>query len=134
MKTRMWVLAGTLLLISTFGISAGDDPTPDIAEIMTKGHKPGGFKTMIADELKKGSPDWTALQEQTKEFVKLADALGKNEPPKGSADSWKKQTEAYAKIVHSLEAGAKKKSKSECNSAMGKLNQSCAGCHRLHKP
>lgn len=133
MKTRICMAAAIVLFVFAIGSAASDDPVPDISEIMTKGHKPGGFKDKINAELKKGTPDWSAVQEQAKDFAKLADALGKNKPPKGSADSWKKQCEAYAKIVTSLDTAAQKKSKTDCTSAMGKLNQSCNTCHKAHK-
>lgn len=132
MKTSLGMLA-CLLCLGLTAAWAADDKPADIADVMTKGHKRGGFKDTIANELKKGSPDWMAAQEKAKEFVTLAEDLGKNKPPKGSEADWKKQCDSYVKIVKELAAACEKKNKAGANSAMQKLNKTCASCHNAHQ-
>lgn len=132
-KLATMLLTCTLLL-SVGAATAADDAVPDISEIMSKCNK-GNASLMakIKAEAGKGSPDWMSIQESTAEFAKLADALGKNKPPKGSAANWKTECDKYSKLVKSLDAAAQKKSKADCTKIVGNLQRTCAGCHKQHK-
>lgn len=135
MKARFFLLAGMLAFTCGFGLAAAATMrSPDISEIMNKGHNAKtGFIVQLRNEMKKGSPDWKTVQDTSSEFVKLAEGLPANDPPKGSKDSWKKLCDTYVKTVKDLDAAAQKKNKSGCDAALAKLGKSCGGCHSQHK-
>ncbi len=109
--------------------------TPSIKEIMGKLNK-GTDCTMqvLRKQLRTEEPNWDAVREQTKKFADLAEALGKNDPPRGGKDSWEKLTKAYAEHAKALDEAAKSKDKTAAKSAHAKLAGSCKACHDAHKP
>ncbi|VTS04684.1 hypothetical protein [Tuwongella immobilis] len=113
-------------------LSAGD--TPDIKTIMKKVNGKDGLKTSLTAATK-GKPDWDAVAEQSKELVSLAEAMGKNTPPKGDAKSWEKLTKAYLKNATAVAAAAEKKDVKGFASATTKFfsGATCGGCHKSHK-
>ncbi len=129
----------TVLLAALFSFCVGTASwammnTATIEDIMTKGHKKGGFRDQINIELKKGTPDWTAVQTAASEFKTLAEDLGKNKPPKGSEASWKKACDEYFGYVKELDAATQQKNKSKSVTALGKIGKTCTGCHNAHRP
>ena len=133
MKTWLLGLAAAGLMLTNLG--AADDKVPSVDEIMKAvNKKKGGLHADVADLLKAGSVDWTTVQDKTKKYSAMADFLGKNDPPQGDKKSWEKLTKAYAAEAKALYDAAGKKDKSGCNSAMGKLQKSCMGCHKVHRP
>jgi hypothetical protein len=108
--------------------------TPSIKEIMGKLNKgPTSMTPTLGKALKEDEPGWDAIQKTTKEFVELAECLGKNEPPKGDKKSWEKLTNDYARIAKELDAAVRKKNKEEAQLAHVKLTQACKNCHLAHK-
>jgi cytochrome c556 len=79
------------------------------------------------------TPKWDELAEKAKELVPLAKALGKNKPPMGSEESWKKYTSAYAKAAEDFEAAVKDKNQDKAKAAAAVI-ANCAGCHKEHRP
>lgn len=111
-----------LVLLANVQANRADDkdkPKHDIKEIMDLAHKKGLAKKVVAEK---------ASDDEKKELVLLYVDLGKNEPPKGNADSWKQKTEAVVKAVKDVEAG-----KAGSTKALEKAIN-CAGCHKTHKP
>jgi hypothetical protein len=107
---------------------------PSIEEIMDKAHaNKTGLRAKISDEAKKASPDWATIQKQSKEFVGLAEALAKNDCPKGDKTSWQKLTKEYAEQVKDLDKAAAKKDAKALTAANQKLNANCASCHEKHR-
>jgi cytochrome c556 len=142
---RMFGLAALLALV--VGVSASpmaasaddkDDKVPTIKQIMKKAH--GGPKSLlgkIGTELKSDDPDWPKVAEMSKELVGLADALGKNTPPKGEVSDFKKRAGGYKGQATILEKAAEKKMKTGRGGAEGAfkaLRSSCMGCHAAHRP
>jgi hypothetical protein len=124
------LLAGLVLA----GAALAQDKVPSIKEIMARLNKPGGVYPAISKELKADSPDWSEVQQQAKSFVKMADALGKNPPPKGDLESWTRLTKEYADNARALDAAAAKKDHAAANAARTKLgNESCKACHKAHQ-
>ena len=124
------VLAVGLMLIPSAGAK---DPT--IKEIMGKLHKGANAPIgLIKKDLQEDDPDWDEIKKMTKDFVTLGAALGKNEPPMGETDSWKKLTKKYYDNAKALDDAAKGKDKRGALSAQAKLAGSCAACHRAHRP
>src|SRR4029453_13487925 len=89
---------GAMSVILAFGgVAPADekDKLPEIAEIMKKGHaKTDGDIAKIKGAAKEGQGD--DAKKYAKDLALLGDALGKNKPPKGEADSWEKLTKQYA--------------------------------------
>jgi cytochrome c556 len=117
------------------GSRAGEEKDPSIKEIMTKAHKDSNsLLAMIRKGLQSDEADWPDIQKETKELVKLGTALGKNEPPRGSKESWEKLTRAYLANAKALESDAQKKDQEAAKKDLGKLTGSCRSCHGAHKP
>ncbi len=83
------------------------------------------MKKAMAGGLCKKVASGKADEAEVKELVELFTALSKNEPPKGSADSWKEKTKALVDAAKAAKAGEK-------SEALGKA-ANCAACHSEHK-
>jgi cytochrome c556 len=133
--SRLFALAGTLALaVLIVGAAAQADEKekiPDIEEIMQKAHGKEGLRATITDEIK--DKEWAKAAKTVTEWEKLAVALGKNKPEKGTAASWKKQTDTYNKTLKTLVAAVKAKDAKKANGALGKIGSSCKTCHEAHK-
>jgi hypothetical protein len=113
---------------------AEDDKSPSIKEIMTKAHKGGdSLLQKLGKELKADAPQWDDIEKQTKELVDLGTALAKNKPPRGTQESWDKQTRDYLSNAQDLAAAAAKKDKATALADLKKLQGSCMECHTAHK-
>ena len=75
------------------------------------------------DKVKKGN----ATDADKKKLLDLCTDLGKNKPPAGDADNWKKLTGALVKATQNLVDG-KQGALDEFNKAVD-----CAKCHGAHK-
>jgi cytochrome c556 len=122
------------LLAATIHAAAFPNKTPTIKEIMTKLNKDASSLTpAVGKALRAAEPDWSEIQQQTQQFAELAEALGKNGPPKGSKESWEKLTAGYLETAKALNKAAQDKDKRAALSAHAKLRTSCLACHRAHR-
>jgi hypothetical protein len=127
-------LAGLIVSILVVAVSAQDDKTPTIKEVMGKLTKgPKSLTPTIAKELNADEPTWDDIKKQSKEFCTFAEALGKNKAPKGDAKSWTKLTDAYNDSAKELAEAADKMDKKAALTAMKKLQGACMACHKAHK-
>src|SRR4051812_37384461 len=86
-----------LVGIGLIPVGAAEDEVPSIKQIMVKLTKGKTSLTpKIGAELKKSDPKWETLQTQTAEYVKFADYMEQNDPPKGNKDEWKDVAKAFA--------------------------------------
>src|SRR4051794_19111921 len=93
---------GLVVLAGFVGVAiAADDP--NISEVMKKVNSKKGLMPKVNEGLKADKQDWDALKTQSHDMKKLIDALAKNEPPKGSKESWEKLTKKYAEDAGKLE-------------------------------
>jgi hypothetical protein len=140
MKRLAWVVGILTVLGGTATTweavrAAEEAKTPTIKEIMKKGHSgDSSLLSQLRAELKDDEPEWGDIQKQTKELVTLGTALGKNDPPRGDADSWKDLTKKYLGHAKDLDKAAQKKDKKAAKAAFGKVQGSCMACHKAHKP
>jgi EF hand len=105
-----------------------------ITEIMDKLNKGPQSLTELLDTALNADPTpWDTVQPQTKMFAKLAADLAKYDPPKGSKESWAKQTAAYADFAATLDRAAQAKDKTVVVAVHEKLSNSCMACHQQHK-
>jgi len=125
------VLAASMFVLSGVGAAALYD---GIEEIMEKGFKKGSLRQQIDTEVKKDSPNWPDVEKKAGELKKLCDALCKEKPPRGEADSWKALTEALNKNIKSLGDAAGRKDHANAKTIITKINNSCAECHKRHQP
>jgi hypothetical protein len=118
-----------------FGGPGGRQRGP-IHQVMTKLFRgPQSLKDSIGQELTSDSPAWETIQPQAKEFAELAASLKNYDPPKGSKESWTKQTTSFSQSASALELAAKAKKKEDAKDAYQTLtdNQTCKACHQEHK-
>jgi mono/diheme cytochrome c family protein len=99
---------------------------------MNKG--PDSLNPSITRELEQASPAWARIQGQTKEYLRHAEFVGKNDPPKGEKESWTKLTAALATTAASLDKAAQAKDKDAALAAQKELKESCDACHKVHRP
>jgi cytochrome c556 len=105
-----------------------------IKEIMAKLNKgKTALCPTLGSELKAEAPDWAEVQKHTREFAQLAEALGKNEPPKGSKTSWETLTKAYAGSARDLDTAAQRKDRRAALDAHKKVAGACRACHSSHR-
>jgi len=129
---RLFALAGIFALAVTFGATADDkDKVASIHDIMEEAHGEDGLKDKIvaANKAKKLED----AKKPAEEWAKLAGQLGKNKPPVGEADSWKKLTAAYEKRVKDLAAAVKDDKPEGVTKAIKAINGGCASCHKAHR-
>jgi hypothetical protein len=108
--------------------------TPTIRQIMGKLTKgPNSLTPVIGKALEAEAPDWTAIQPQTDEYARLAAALVKNTPRKGSPESWAKLSAAFGESADALNKAAKGKNRDSALEAHSQITGSCMECHRQHR-
>ncbi len=125
MRSTLRIGAATLLAVVFTGLTvfgaADDKPKYDIEDIMGKAH--GEDNDKILSKVVNGK----ATDAEKKELLELYTELGKNKPPKGSKEDWKKRTDALAsaakEVVDGKEAGVKDLKKAA----------DCKGCHDAHR-
>jgi cytochrome c556 len=132
-QLKLAALAAAVLGVAVLGTAAADEAEKikDVKGCMAFQNKVRGD---LPKQLKSKTPDWDAIQKQTHEWVGVAEALGKQKPPKGSEESWKKQTDLYLTHVKAVDAAAEKKDADAANKALATIGSSCGGCHSQHKP
>lgn len=113
---------------------AATGPAPSIKDIMAKLTKgPQSLTPTLGRELQSDPVPWDTVQAQTREYARLAAAMGKNDPPKGSKDSWSRLTLAYADAAAALDRAAQAKDADAALTAHSQISSSCMGCHREHR-
>jgi hypothetical protein len=134
LKVTLAAALGMMAAVLSFGgaTRAGDkeDKVPDISEIMKKGHK--GADSYIA-KIKDASKNdkWEDANKYAKSLAAYGEALGKNKPPKGDAESWEKLTKKYAENTKLALKGTEDKDTKEVNKGLGGIN--CMECHKAHR-
>jgi hypothetical protein len=115
------------------GDSGGTPST--IKQVMSKigGRGPQALNMAIGKELGQEPPPWETLQPQTKEYAELAASLGKEQPRKGSAESWQNFTTSFAAAAEELKLAADAKDQAKAKDAHKKLMNSCNDCHKEHR-
>jgi hypothetical protein len=113
------------------GGPGGNSPTARIMQKTVKG--PKSLSNSIGRELAVSPTPWDSLQSNSKEFSKLAAELGTHEPSKGSKESWKKYTGAFAETVSALDKAVQDKNLDSAKEAHSKIGKSCKSCHDEHR-
>jgi hypothetical protein len=128
-------LLAVCFLVTVIAPVWADDPVPEIGDIMKKlNNKKAGIHGKLKDLVKEKDPKWEDIAKKSKEYKTLIDALGKNKPPQGDQASWDKLTKAYAESGAKFVTAAEKKDKEAAFKALTTIDQSCAACHKEHRP
>ena len=136
LKVTLAASIGLLAVVLSFGGATGadekkDEKLPDIPEIMKKGHaKTDGYIAKIRESAKDAK--WEDANKYAKSLALLGEALAKNKPPKGEADSWKKLTTKYVENTKLVLKGTEDKDVKAVNKGLGGIN--CGECHKAHQP
>lgn len=142
-RASLFAALGSMAMILSFGAAVTtaqdkkgdkkDEKLPDISEIMAKAHgKTDGYIAQLKGQIKGGK--WEDAGKTAKDFTLIADALGKNKPPKGTEKSWEMLTKKYSENVKAVSDGVEKKDAAATGKALGAIGMSCGGCHKAHKP
>jgi hypothetical protein len=137
MKRIVCMLGAVAVVIAAAlvsGRAGADDQGASIKDIMGKLHK--GAKAPLSQlkvQLKAESPDWKAIQGETKDFVALGGGLAKFDPPKGEAKAYKSLATNYYNHAKDLDSAARKEDLGATKAAFSKLAASCKECHSAHK-
>jgi Cytochrome C' len=94
---------------------------------------PNSLTPLLKSELAQNPPPWETIQPQTKEYAELTAELSKYDPPKGTKESWKELTLAYAESAQEMNKAALAKDARAALSAHADLENSCNSCHREHR-
>jgi cytochrome c556 len=127
---KLAMVAAAALGLAYFGAEAAEE-IKDIKGCMAF---QGKVREDMPELLKAKNPDWPEVKKQTKDWVAMADTLGKQKPPRGSDESWKTQTTKYLGLVKDVDAAAEKKDLDGMKKGLGIINNSCRGCHTQHRP
>lgn len=124
------------LLGWTGGTDAQAGKVPTVKEVMAKVNKgPNSLCPTLGKAIKADTPNWEEIQKETKAFLTFAEALTRNDPPRGDRASWDKLTKAYLQNVKELDDAVQKKDKAAATAAHGKVahSASCNNCHKAHR-
>ena len=111
------------------GGAQSDEKMPSIKKVMDKLHKGKNAPlNTVKAALKSDSPDWADVQKDAKVFATYGAYLPKNDPPKGSKESWEKLAKAYASNGKALEDRSRKGRLKAARSASTKM----LGTHARH--
>jgi hypothetical protein len=127
-----FLMTALILAAAAAGGDAAKPPT--VKEIMGKLHRgPNCLRANIARDLRADDPDWEEIEKETREFVRLAEDLPKDTPPRGGKESWDTQTKLFVSNARALHAAAEKHDRQAALKAHAKLGN-CKSCHDVHKP
>lgn len=110
--------------VTIFSLSARASEDDGAPKYSTKVVMKTAFKGPLIKKVAAGD----ASDEEKKNLYDMLVALGKNKPPKGEADSWKKLTAALVKAGKAVVDG------DADGGAMLKKAANCKACHSKHKP
>jgi dienelactone hydrolase len=107
-----------------------------IADAMRKANGPRGARTAVARALNEGprdDRDWKRLREQSRLLSDCGQWLLDQTPRKGSTSSWRRHAVAYRDAAQALVGAAERSDRNAAQSALSRLNSSCARCHAEHR-
>lgn len=133
MKLRVMALATVAMVLVAWTGSADEDDPASISDIMVTAHKgKESLLSKIGKAVKAGELDGAKADADA--LLILAVDLGKNEAPKGDADSWTKLTGEYHEGVEALVDALGKGDGDAAAAAHKGLTMACMGCHVAHRP
>ena len=133
LSQKLSVLAALSAVVCYFGgaYAADEKKTLSIKDCMSCQNMTRGA---ILPKGKGKEVDWEAAGKKTKTWLEAAEDLSKNDPPKGTKESWKEQTAKYVTNVKAVDEAVEKKNIESVTRGLATFNASCMGCHAQHKP
>lgn len=113
-------LALGVAIVAT-SVSDAGDPKYTISDVMKKAH---AGKGALLNKVISGK----ATEQEGKDLLEMYQALAKNKPPQGAADSWKTKCDALIEGAKLYVDGKKDDAKTKLTAA-----KDCKGCHSVHK-
>jgi cytochrome c556 len=135
---KSWIVAlavAALIPVGAVAFGAFDDEKYDNETIMKSvfNKKSGKFSSVLKKQVEATPTDWDELQKTTEEIAKYGKALGKNEPEKGSKDSFKKLAGKLADNTKELDDAADAKDLTKLKASQKAIQNSCMECHKAHR-
>lgn len=134
LSAAVFGVAAVGLALACGSVAVGDDKFANTDTIMTKTfNKKKGNLPKLADALK--AEKWDDAQKAADTIAKLAADLGKNAPPKGSPESWKKLSAEFAEQAKAIATAAAAKDAKATKQAIEKFTakENCNNCHSAHQ-
>jgi hypothetical protein len=132
---RNWTGKSVIVLaLAASGLAwAGTDPMT-VKEIMGQLNKGRESLTpALKRALQARDPQWPEIQKESRTYTDLAQTLGGQTPPAGSAESWAAHTRSYAGHAQELYQAALHRDRAAALAAHAQLSASCKGCHQAHR-
>ena len=134
---KSWIVVVAVALFSVGAVTVGafEDETPKTEDIMKAVFKKGTgkFSSVLKKQVEASPTDWPAIQKTTKEIATLGAALEKNEPEKGSKESFKKLAGKFGENTKHLHDAAESKDLAKVKDAQKVIGGSCMECHKAHR-
>jgi cytochrome c556 len=134
---KSWIVVLTVAVISAGAVAVGsfDDETYDKETVMKTlfNKKSGKFSSVLKKQVDASPTNWEELQKTTDEIAKYGKALGKNDPEKGSKDSFKKLADKLADNTKALDDAADSKDLAKVKASQKAIGGSCKACHDAHR-
>jgi cytochrome c556 len=135
---KSWIVAlvvASMIPVGAVAFAAIDDEKYDAETVMKSlfAKKSGKFSTVLKKQVEASKTDWDELQKTTEEIAKYGKALGKNDPEKGSKESWKKLTDKLAENTKALDDAADEKDLKKVKDTQKAIGGSCMECHKSHR-
>jgi cytochrome c556 len=126
--------AGAVAILALVAAGAEEERRLSIMAVMHKQYTVSKAPfVLIQKELDSESPDWEKVQAATKRFVILAEALAKNEPRRGSRESWRRLIDRHLGDARAMDDGAAARDRPAVRLAHRRLATSCKACHDAHR-
>jgi hypothetical protein len=113
------------------GGGPGGSKLDTMMERIGKGKK--SLSASIKAGLEAEKPEWDKLQPLTEELARITGDLGKEDPPRGSKESWVKLTGTFDNSTKELDKAVHAKDLEKARAAQKTFSGSCSTCHRAHK-
>jgi cytochrome c556 len=131
---RLFGLVGMMTMVLALSAAQAQDKgkAKDIADVMKKAHKGAtAFKAVTKKEI--DAKEFDKAKDTMTAWVAISSQLSEFEPPKGTKESWKTQTEKYAKDVKALAKAVGDKDAEAAEKAWSVVDKGCGACHSKHK-
>jgi cytochrome c556 len=137
MMVRKFAMAVAMMVAIGFTMSSSaqdkkdEKKVPSVKEVMKKVNGKMGLCAKCG-ELSKGEK-WEDALKTAKELNEYGEAMGKNKPKKGEAESWEKLTKTYAEQTGAILKAIEAKDSAKTKEAIGTFTKACKTCHDAHK-
>jgi cytochrome c556 len=130
---KLSLLLAFSLLPVALAAGAGER-VPSIRAVMHKQYdvSKAPFK-LIKKEMESPSPDWEKVRAEAEKFGALAASLEKNEPPWGTAESWRQFLGKHRQDAAALREAAEARDLGKLRAAHKAIAGACNACHRAHR-